>query len=102
MRVRIFEGAAWTTARPLGDFTFDRLPFAGHKVVIAAEAGWATAVVSDVVHRISDAGQAADVALLVARMTTSDDQSDLPFAELDRLAGIVAAPAAPSRPGPWR
>jgi hypothetical protein len=105
MLVRIFEGEAWAAARPLGDFSFESVPIIGHKLVVVADAGWATGIVIDVAHRVTDPGEAADMALLVAPMTTSADQSDLPLADLDRLArpGTPPSPVpAPMRPSPWR
>ena len=99
MLVRIFEGNAWGDSRQLGDFVFDMVPAAGQKLVIATDTGWAVGIVGDVAHRITDAGEPADVALLVGAMVTSDDRSDLPLGGLDRA--VSSSTPAP-RPGPWR
>ena len=108
-RVRLFEGERWQDAGMAGDVTVDVVPAIGHRLALAGDDGWRVGTVVDVAHRIVDADEAADIALLVSRLIEGGSLDEaLPLAALDGEAGAESpapapAPAptpAPSR-GPW-
>lgn len=104
MLVRIFTGADWASAAQLGDFAFDQIPAIGHKLALIRDDRWACATVRDVVHRVIDGSEAADVALLLGSLATAPSgQEPLPFALLDGAAARSAAPTVPpaGRASPW-
>lgn len=102
MLIRIFQGNNWSEAQAVGDFAFDALPVAGHKIAVAGEAGWTSGQVRDVVHRVGDPANAADVAVLVGPMLQGTERAGmLPTGQLDRLNGAPVAAASVPRSGPW-
>jgi hypothetical protein len=95
MIIRILSGFSWTSSSHLGDFDFDVLPSVGHKITLAGKGSWDCGVVTDIVHRIVDEGQAADIAILLGPRTSGGDAKDpLPFEQLDQLGMKKAG-------GPW-
>lgn len=106
MLVRIFTGGTWATARQLDDCMFDAVPMVGDKIAIGLDRGWDVAVVEDIVHRITDPDEAADIAIRVSDPVTGGSATDpLPLRELDALDG-GARPATPTASvprtrGPW-
>lgn len=108
MLVRIFTGGTWATARQLDDCMFDAVPMVGDKIAIGLDRGWDVAVVEDIVHRITDPDEAADIAIRVSDPVTGGSATDpLPLRELDALDG-GARPATPTSTasvprtrGPW-
>lgn len=103
MLVRIFVGSGWAAAQAHGDYVFDVLPAAGHKLAFATDTGWQAAIVIDVAHRFVDHGAAADIALLLSPLMDGDDRdAALPLAQFDRLGGAPGAgSAATPATGPW-
>ena len=96
MLVRLFVGERWSEAAHEGDWRFDILPAVGHKLAIAFRDGWGVGEVKDIVHRLTRADDAADIALLVARLDDGGGlDAALPLAALDRLG------EARGSGGPW-
>ncbi|KQU61590.1 hypothetical protein ASG67_16460 [Sphingomonas sp. Leaf339] len=105
MLVRIYVGASWEAAVEKGDYDFDVLPSSGHKLAFATDAGWEVGLVRDVAHRITRSSEAADIALLLTRVTDEDAGDDpLPFAAFDRLdgKGTTGVASVPKTGSPWR
>ncbi len=105
MLVRIFSGNSWSTADELGDFEFDEIPSIGHKLALSGDT-WDCGQVHDIVHRVVDGDEAADVALLLGPLVSAPlDRQPLPLGLLDQAGG--AAPASSStvpnagRRSPW-
>lgn len=107
-RVRLFQGNRWQDAEMAGDVTVDVVPAIGHHLALAGDDQWRVGKVVDVAHRIVDADEAADIALLVSPLIDGGSLDEaLPLAALDGRAvpgeSAAAPPAsapAPSR-GPW-
>ena len=106
MLVRIFTGASWATARQLDDCMFDTVPLVGDKLAIGLDNGWDVAVVEDIVHRITDPNEAADIAIRVSDPVTGGSATDpLPLRELDAVGGgakpATSTASVPRTRGPW-
>ena len=104
MLVRIFQGIDWASAAQLGDYAFDQIPAIGHKIALVRGDRWECGPVRDIVHRVIDGSEAADVALLIGSLATAPlGQDPLPFALLDAPAARPAAPTVPTtgRTSPW-
>ncbi|MBB4154982.1 hypothetical protein GGQ80_002899 [Sphingomonas jinjuensis] len=106
-RVRLFQGDRWQDAEMAGDVTVDVVPAIGHHLALAGDDRWRVGKVVDIAHRIVDADEAADIALLVSRLIEGGSLDEpLPLAALDGEVGAMspapapAPPPAPSR-GPW-
>ncbi|MGY2736125.1 hypothetical protein [Sphingomonas sp. UYP23] len=102
MRVRIYAGSNWSTAIEHGDYEFDLLPAIGHKLALAAGQAWTVAVVRDIAHRIVEADEAADIALLMAPSVVGGSLDEpLPLALLDQNPGATRASSVPRTASPW-
>lgn len=104
MLIRIFNGAGWSGASHLGDYSFEEIPEVGHLLAIDDGGDWRCGSVLAVAHRIASASDAADVAVLIGSLVTGPVQEPLPLGLLDELGGQAAAPPSAPPPGqsPWR
>lgn len=102
-RVRLFEGSRWQDAAIAGDVVVDVVPAIGHRLALAQGDSWRVGKVVDVAHRIVDADEAADIALLVSPLVDGGSLDEaLPLVALDGdVAAAPAATPAPSSRGPW-
>lgn len=103
MLIRIFNGASWSGASHLGDYSFDEIPDVGHLLAIDDGGDWRCGSVLAVAHRVASASEAADVAVLIGVLVTGPVDEPLPLGLLDDLEGRgVTRPAVPpSGKGPW-
>lgn len=104
MLIRIFNGARWSEASQLGDYSFEEIPEIGHLLAIDDGGDWRCGSVLAVAHRLASASDAADVAVLIGPLVTGTVTEPLPLGLLDELGGHAAAPPSVPSTGksPWR